>query len=137
VTERVRVSGACLLGGLSRLIRICGMGRGLVVDVAITSGVNDRLPQRSSLPTNSATARTVAAAVRAASRVVVEMTASSCTLATGSETDGRRHPNGRHHPWPWVWRMMLCGLVAATLATGAEVAAMKVRRLGRTGLRSW
>jgi aryl-alcohol dehydrogenase-like predicted oxidoreductase len=29
--------------------------------------------------------------------------------------------------------MMLCGLVAATLATGAEVAAMKVRRLGRTG----
>jgi hypothetical protein len=46
VTERVRVSGACLLGGLSRLIR-CGMGRGLVVDVAITSGVNDRLPQRS------------------------------------------------------------------------------------------
>ena len=28
---------------------------------------------------------------------------------------------------------MLCGLVAATLATGAEVAAMKVRRLGRTG----
>jgi hypothetical protein len=47
VTEWVRVSGACLLGGLSRLIRICGMGRGLVVDVAITSGVNDRLPQRS------------------------------------------------------------------------------------------
>ena len=43
----VRVSGACLLGGTSRLIRICGMGRGLVVDVAITSGVNDRLPQRS------------------------------------------------------------------------------------------
>jgi hypothetical protein len=113
------------------------MGRGLVVDVAITSGVNDRLPQRSSLPTNSATARTVAAAVRAASRVVVEMTASSCTLATGSETDGRRHPNGRHHLRPWVCRMMLCGLVAATLATGAEVAAMKVRRLGRTGLRSW
>jgi hypothetical protein len=32
------VSGACLLGGLSRLIRICGMGRGLLVDVAITSG---------------------------------------------------------------------------------------------------
>jgi hypothetical protein len=30
--------------------------------------------------------------------------------------------------------MMLCALVAATLATGAEVAAMKVRRLGRTGL---
>jgi hypothetical protein len=30
--------------------------------------------------------------------------------------------------------MMLCGLVAATLATGAEVAAMKVRRLGGTGL---
>ena len=47
MTERVRMSGACLLGGLSRLIRICGMGRGLVVDVAITSGVNDRLPQRS------------------------------------------------------------------------------------------
>jgi hypothetical protein len=34
----VRVSGACLLGGLSRLIR-CGMGRGRLVDVAITSGV--------------------------------------------------------------------------------------------------
>jgi hypothetical protein len=33
----VRVSGAWLLGGLSRLIRICGMGRGLLVDVAITS----------------------------------------------------------------------------------------------------
>jgi hypothetical protein len=31
---------------LSRLIR-CGMGRGRLVDVAITSGVNDRLPQRS------------------------------------------------------------------------------------------
>ena len=77
MTERVRVSGACLLGGLSSLIRICGMGRGLVVDVAITSGVNDRLPQRSSLPTNSATARTLAAAVRAASRGVVEMRASS------------------------------------------------------------
>ena len=132
----MRVSGACLLGGMSRLIRICGMGRGLVVDVAITSGVNDRLPQRSSLPTNSATARTLAAAVRAVSRGVVETTA--CTLATGSETDGRRRPNGRHHPWPWVGRMMLCGLVAATLATGAEVAAMKVRRLGRTGLTgSW
>ena len=29
--------------------------------------------------------------------------------------------------------MMLCGLVAATLATGAELAAMKVRRLGGTG----
>ena len=42
MTERVRVSGACLLGGLSRLIRICGMGRGRLVDVAITSGVNDR-----------------------------------------------------------------------------------------------
>jgi hypothetical protein len=32
---------------MSRLIRIWGMGRGLVVNVAITSGVNDRLPQRS------------------------------------------------------------------------------------------
>jgi hypothetical protein len=33
---------------------------------------------------------------------------------------------------------MLCGLVAATVATGAEVAAMKVRRLGGTGLKgSW
>jgi aryl-alcohol dehydrogenase-like predicted oxidoreductase len=31
--------------------------------------------------------------------------------------------------------MMLCALVAATLATGPEVAAMKVRRLGRTGLK--
>jgi hypothetical protein len=31
---------------------------------------------------------------------------------------------------------MLCALVAATLATGPEVAAMKVRRLGRTGLGS-
>jgi hypothetical protein len=30
--------------------------------------------------------------------------------------------------------MMMCALVAATLATGPEVAAMKVRRLGRTGL---
>ena len=29
--------------------------------------------------------------------------------------------------------MMLCGLVAATLATGAELAAIKVRRLGGTG----
>jgi hypothetical protein len=47
VTEWVRVLGAWLLGGLSRLIRICGMGRGLLVDAAITSGVNDRLPQRS------------------------------------------------------------------------------------------
>jgi len=33
-------------------------------------------------------------------------------------------------------RMMMCALVAATLATGPEVAAMKVRRLGGTGLRS-
>jgi len=32
-------------------------------------------------------------------------------------------------------RMMMCALVAATLATGPEVAAMKVRRLGRTGLK--
>jgi hypothetical protein len=31
----------------------------------------------------------------------------------------------------------MCPLVAATPATGPEVAAMKVRRLGRTGLRSW
>ena len=31
--------------------------------------------------------------------------------------------------------MMMCALVAATLATGPEVAAMKVRRLGRTGLK--
>jgi hypothetical protein len=31
--------------------------------------------------------------------------------------------------------MMLCGLVAATLATGPEVAAMRLRRLGRTGLK--
>jgi aryl-alcohol dehydrogenase-like predicted oxidoreductase len=30
---------------------------------------------------------------------------------------------------------MMCALVAATLATGPEVAAMKVRRLGRTGLK--
>jgi len=29
----------------------------------------------------------------------------------------------------------MCALVAATLATGPEVAAMKVRRLGRTGLK--
>jgi hypothetical protein len=47
VAEWVRVSGACLLDGLSRLIRICGMGGGRLVDVAITSGVHDRLPQRS------------------------------------------------------------------------------------------
>jgi hypothetical protein len=33
-------------------------------------------------------------------------------------------------------RMMMCALVAATLATGPEVAAMKVRRLDRTGLGS-
>jgi aldo/keto reductase family protein len=32
-------------------------------------------------------------------------------------------------------RMMMCALVAATLATGPEVAAMRVRRLGRTGLK--
>jgi aryl-alcohol dehydrogenase-like predicted oxidoreductase len=32
-------------------------------------------------------------------------------------------------------RMMMCALVAATLTTGPEVAAMKVRRLGRTGLK--
>jgi hypothetical protein len=31
--------------------------------------------------------------------------------------------------------MMMCVLVAATLATGPEVAAMKVPRLGRTGLK--
>ena len=43
----MRVSGACLLGGMSRRMRICAMGRGLVVEMAITSGVNDRLPQRS------------------------------------------------------------------------------------------
>jgi hypothetical protein len=29
----------------------------------------------------------------------------------------------------------MCALVAATLATGPEVAAMRLRRLGRTGLK--